>query len=125
MSNTARGTSGTGGPTTRRVFISHAHADNALCDRYVAALRAQGVDVWYDRTNLQSGTALSAEIERELQARTAFVVVVLLSPAAVASYWVRLEIDAYRALATRDSARLVVPVRIAPCEVPVLLRGLL
>jgi hypothetical protein len=119
MSNAARGTGG----TTRRVFVSHAHADNALCDRYVAALRAQGVDVWYDRTNLQSGSALSAEIERELQARTAFVV--LLSPAAVASYWVRLEIDAYRELAARDPARLVVPVRIAPCEIPVLLRGLL
>lgn len=111
-----------GGTTTRRVFLSHAHTDNALCDRYVAALRTQGLDVWYDRTNLQSGSELSAEIERELQARSAFVV--LLSPAAVASYWVRLEIDAARDLAARDSARLVLPVRIVPCDVPVLLRGL-
>lgn len=107
---------------TRRAFVSHAHADNALCDRYVAALRAHGLDVWYDRTNLQSGSVLSAEIERELQARGAFIV--LLSPAAVASYWVRLEIDAFRDLAARDPSRIVLPVRIAPCEIPVLLRGL-
>lgn len=110
------------GGTTRKVFISHAHADSALCDQFVAALRAHGLDVWYDRTNLQSGAALSSEIERELQARKAFVV--LLSPAAVASYWVRLEIDAYRDLAARDPARIVLPIRIAPCEIPVLLRGL-
>ncbi len=35
------------------VFVSHAHADNALCDQYVTALRARGLDVWYDRTNMQ------------------------------------------------------------------------
>ena len=41
-------------PTAYRpTFVSHAHANNALCDHYVAALRACGIDVWYDRNNLQ------------------------------------------------------------------------
>ena len=50
----------------RETFVSHAHADNDLCDRYVAALRARGIDVWYDRDNAQSGYLLSEQIEQEL-----------------------------------------------------------
>ncbi len=59
--------------TFRETFVSHAHADNALCDRYVAALRARGIDIWYDRDNAQNGHLLGSEIQRELQQRPAFV----------------------------------------------------
>ena len=106
-----------------KVFVSHAHADNDLCDRYVAALRARSLDVWYDRTNLQGGQSLSSEIERELEQRTAFVV--MLTPASLASYWVRLETDAFRDMAAHDPTRKMLPVRMSDCAVPPLMRGLL
>jgi hypothetical protein len=104
------------------IFLSHAHADNALCDRYVEALRARGLDVWYDRHNMQAGVSLSDDIERELHTRSAFVV--MLTPASVGSYWVKLEIAAFRDLASRDASRLMLPVRVGNCDVPLLLRGL-
>lgn len=104
------------------VFVSHAHADNAVCDRYVEALRARGLDVWYDRTNMQDGHMLNAEIEAQLEIRTAFVV--LLTPASVASYWVNLEVAAYRSLAAHDTRRIMLPVRIAECKVPLLMAGI-
>src|SRR5215469_4217059 len=104
------------------VFISHAHADNALCDRFVAALQASGLDVWYDRANMEGGRSLSVEIQKQLAERTAFVV--LLSPASANSYWVQLETDAYRDLAAHDRSRLMLPVKILPTEIPLLLRGL-
>lgn len=104
------------------VFVSHAHADNTLADRYVDALRKRGLDVWYDRTNLQGGQRLSKEIERELEQRTALVA--LLTPASVASYWVDMEVSAFRDLAAHDALRLLLPVRVAECSVPLLLRGL-
>src|SRR5579872_1620502 len=107
---------------TMQVFVSHAHADNELCDRYVTALRDRGLDVWYDRTSMQDGRMLSAEIERELERRRAFVV--LLTPVSVASYWVSLEISAFRSLAAHDPARLMLPVRIAQCKVPLLMAGI-
>lgn len=100
------------------VFVSHAHFDNDWCDRYVDALRQRGLDVWYDRTNLQVGHSLSSDIEMELRSRTAFVVMV--TPAALASQWVRSEIAAFRYLAAQEPARLFVPVRVAPCEMPLL-----
>ncbi|MGH2515618.1 MAG: toll/interleukin-1 receptor domain-containing protein, partial [Ktedonobacterales bacterium] len=104
------------------VFVSHAHADNELCDRYVAALRARGLDVWYDRINMRDGHFLSDQISEELERRTAFVV--LYTPASVDSFWVKPETRAYLNLLAQDSSRLLLPVRIAECKVPVLLQTL-
>lgn len=103
------------------VFVSHAHADNELCDRYVTALKQRGLDVWYDRTNMQDGHFLSEQIATELERRTAFLV--LLTPASAASFWVRLEMQAYLNLLAHDSARLFLSVRIADGTVPVLLQA--
>jgi tetratricopeptide (TPR) repeat protein len=106
--------------TTSRhtVFVSHTHADNKLCDRYVAALRARGLNVWYDRTNMQAGRSLSSDIEAELRRRSAFVVIV--TPTSLASQWVKSEIAAFRFLAATDPTRLFLPVRAALCEMPLL-----
>jgi tetratricopeptide (TPR) repeat protein len=105
-------------PSLHTVFVSHAHADNALCDRYVAALRARGLNVWYDRTNMQAGHSLSSDIESELRRRSAFVVIV--TPTSLASQWVKSEIAAFRFLAAKDPTRLFLPVRAALCEMPLL-----
>lgn len=68
----------------RPTFISHAHADNELCDRYAGALRARGINVWYDRDNAQVGHFLGDEIQRELERRPAFVL--LMTQAALDSF---------------------------------------
>jgi len=102
------------------IFMSHAHADSELCRSYVAALRVRGFDVWYDESNLQAGHSLTQDIERELQARKVFLV--MLTPASTASYWVRLETGAFRALMATDSTRLLLPVHLLPCDIPLLLR---
>lgn len=105
----------------RTVFLSHAHADNPLADRYAVALRERGLDVWYDRTSLRNGTGLSEVIEQELVRRGAFVL--LVTPESNKSHWVRLELDTYRDLVANDSDRILLPVRVLPCEVPPLLRA--
>ena len=109
-------------PKPHTVFASHSHHDNNKCLQYVLALRAMGLDVWVDINDLPDGTLLSQEIQSQLQQRTAFVI--FLTPASVNSYWVQLETDAFRDLASRDSSRLMLPVVIEKCEVPILLRGL-
>jgi ABC-type transport system substrate-binding protein len=103
------------------VFVSHAHADNERCDAFVEALRARGVDVWYDRSNLQAGHSLSGDIQQELESRLVFVL--LATPASLESYWVQAELDAFRDLSAHDRTRVIVPVRLAACEIPLLLRG--
>src|SRR5262249_51415079 len=77
----------------RPTFISHAHADNALCDRYADALQARGVPLYYDRANPQVGHKLGEMLEQELI--RAHALVVLVTPAALATFWVGEEIEMY------------------------------
>jgi len=107
----------------RPTFVSHAHADNRECDRFVAALRSHGIDIWYDRDNAQVGRSLSAEIQRELVQRPAFIL--LLTQHAIDSFWVPLELDAYFGLMAQDRSRLLLSVRIGRCTVPPFLNAFL
>ncbi len=100
----------------RATFVSHAHADNDLCDRYVAALRPRGIDIWYDRDNAQNGHLLGSEIQKEIQQRAAFVL--LMTENALGSFWVDLEMQSYLGLMAQDRSRLLLPVRIGSCAVP-------
>ena len=106
----------------RPTFVSHAHVDNDLCDRYVAALRARGIDTWYDRNDAQAGHFLGTDIQRELQQRTAFAL--LMTQQALDSFWVQLELQAYLGLMAQDRSRILLPVRIGPCQVPPFLNAL-
>lgn len=91
------------GRTQPQVFLSYAHADQARVAKLAEALSAAGLKVWWD-TALETGSRFSADIERELNASDA--VLVVWSAASVASAWVLDE-----AGHGRDSGRLV-PVRI-------------
>ncbi len=97
-------------------FVSHAHADNELCDQYVNALQKRGIDIWYDRNNAQCGHFLGEQIQQELTARSAFVL--LMTEASLKSFWVRLERETYLGLMAKDPARILVAVRIGPCQPP-------
>ncbi|HKV84870.1 MAG TPA: SUMF1/EgtB/PvdO family nonheme iron enzyme [Ktedonobacterales bacterium] len=107
----------------RPTFVSHAHADNELCDRYVAALVKRGIPLWYDRNNAQSGHFLGNEIQRELERRSAFVL--LLTQHALDSFWVDLETQSWLGLMARDRSRMLLPVRIGACDVPAMLNAFL
>lgn len=82
-----------------KVFISHAHDDNARCAPLLAALDAWGVDYWFDMRRLGAGDDLSASIQRAIAERDVFIRVCTL--AAQQSYWVRLETGAFRGLQAR------------------------
>jgi hypothetical protein len=50
------------------VFISYAHADNAAVVPVVDAVKANGREVWIDRTGLQTGDSWAGEIVRAIKA---------------------------------------------------------
>lgn len=72
------------------VFISYARDDEAVARRVARGLESAGLDVWWD-ANLPAHRAYSEEIERNLEAARA--VVVLWSATAAKSQWVRAEAD--------------------------------
>jgi TIR domain len=102
-----------------QIFLSHSHEDNAWCRDFVGALRQGGADVWYDEHNLGHG-GLRDAIERELLARPIFLVA--LSPAAVVSQWVRSEVDAAIDLQYAQPERIILPVVVDTCELPLFWR---
>lgn len=86
-----------------RIFLSHSTQDNEWCRPLVATLKSSGFDVWYDEQGLTGGTAWVQTLQREVQARDVFIVV--LSPEAWASPWVQEEVQL--AIATR---RMILPI---------------
>ena len=82
-----------------RVFLSYAREDIEPARKLAGILADTGQTVWWDR-HVHGGANFSEEIDREL--KNAQVVMVLWSPASIASAWVQDE-----AAEGRDSGRLV------------------
>ncbi len=82
----------------RHVFISYSRRDDIVMRRTVDFLRKQGIKIWVDNEKLTPGTPIwEEEIEKAIN--NAYAVVVMLSPDAKNSEWVRREItyaDQYR-----------------------------
>ncbi len=75
--------------SSARVMISYSRRDSDLVDRLERDLHAAGFPVWVDRRDIEGGDEWSKEIHRAID--DASVILVVLSPAAVASPWVRRE----------------------------------
>ena len=91
------------------VFVSYKREDAARVKKLVGALRATGLDVWWDE-DIPPSAPWEATIERAL--RDAKSVIVCWSPASVASENVRSE-----ARVARNDGRLI-QVFLKPCEPP-------
>ena len=72
------------------VFISHSSRDRPFVKRLVDVLRRHRVPVWYSETNFQGAQQWYDEIGAALRRCDWFVLI--LSPGAVASKWVKREL---------------------------------
>ncbi|HEV8018412.1 MAG TPA: TIR domain-containing protein, partial [Steroidobacteraceae bacterium] len=62
--------------TSQAVFISYASQDAEAAGRICAALRAAGVEVWLDRSELRGGDVWDQSIRRQIKNCTLFIPVV-------------------------------------------------
>lgn len=97
-------------PTRIRVFISYSRKDTVFVDRLDVSLKARGFYTWVDRRNLEPGEDFQDAIERAIE--RCQVLLVILSPDAVASRNVKLE---YR-YALKPLGLVVIPVLYKPVE---------
>lgn len=105
--------------TYRKSFISHAHADNTLCDPYAEALTHLGAPHYYDREDPQVGKSLPFALQERIQ--EANVLIVMVSPASLKSGWVDQEIAMFLHLWSKDQSRMLIPVTIEHCVLPPIL----
>jgi hypothetical protein len=110
-----------------KVFISHTPTDEALARQVATVLQESGLDVWDERTEITPGENWAAKVAEALRESEAMVV--LLTPEALRSSWVRRDIE-YALSEKRYNQRLI-PVLVPPSseeipqeEIPWILRRL-
>jgi len=74
-----------------KIFISHSHKDDVLARKIADSLKTAGFNVWDDTDEIMPGDNWAAKIAEGLRESEAMVV--LLTPAALESTWVRREIE--------------------------------
>ena len=107
-----------------KVFLSHTSADQDLVKAVGSFLQRHGIDVWIDDWQLTAGDSLVEKIGEALG--SADRMVVFLSPASMQSSWVRRElaVGIVTEVAKKNGGgdKFVLPVILAHCEIPILLR---
>jgi TolB-like protein/Tfp pilus assembly protein PilF len=63
-------------PHSGAVFVSYASQDAAAAERISGALRAAGIDVWFDRSELRGGEAWDRQIRKQIHDCTLFIPVI-------------------------------------------------
>jgi formylglycine-generating enzyme required for sulfatase activity len=96
-----------------RVFVSYASPDRAFAERLVNDLKRAGAEVWWDVSGIDEGDFLD-RINDALQ-QCAWLVLVL-TPNAIQSKWVKLEVNAAIHLRQQGFMDGVLPVLAAPTE---------
>ena len=77
--------------SSRAVFLSYASEDAESAQRIVEALRAAGLDVWFDRSELRGGDAWDAAIRRQIKSCALFIPVISRNTHARGEGYFRLE----------------------------------
>ncbi len=92
-------------------FISHSSEDRAFIESEILPrLKARGIDVWFSPHSIQTADNWERAIKAGLESSD--VLVVMMSPPAMASEWVRAELH----WAFTERPGRVVPVMLAPCK---------
>ncbi len=109
-----------------KVFISHAQTDDALARKVATVLEAAGLDVSNDKADILPGDNWADKVAQALRESEAMVV--LLTPEALRSHWVRHDIE--YALGQKGYHKRLIPVlattpeKIAQEDIPWILRRL-
>jgi hypothetical protein len=111
-------------PVPPKAFISHTSSDkDRFVTQFTERLRANGVDAWLDRWEIQAGDSLVHKIfEQGIAHANAFIVVV--SKNSINKPWVAEELSAGMVRKIQENCRLI-PVVLDECEVPASLKHLL
>lgn len=101
------------------LFLSHSSADKTFVEKLAKDLEGVGVNVRFDKWEIKVGDSLTGKIEEGLQANDYLGLV--LSPAAVASEWVKAELSAAWCRQMSSRKIVVLPILYQDCEIPFLL----
>ena len=99
-------------PIPRKLFLSHASADRPFVNKLATFLTVRKIPFWYSKRHLVGAQQWHDEIGKALQSCDWFLVVI--SPAAVRSKWVKREL--MYALNEDRYENRIIPLLYKPCD---------
>jgi len=102
------------------VFLSHHSEDKPRVRRLAECLRHAGLRVWFDEWSIQSGDIIALKVDEGLERSR--VLLLCISPAALASRWVALERSTALHRDPANEDRRFIPLLLSDCELPGTLR---
>lgn len=99
-----------------RVFISYAAPDEHYARMIRDALSRDNVSTFVDQFSLSIGDSINSAIGKAIAASD--FMIILVSPDALASEWMRREMETLTSLDWQQRAITVIPVKVRPCVVP-------
>ena len=93
-------------------FLSHSSADKDFARRLHSRMRDEGLRVWFDEVDMQSGKKLHEQIEDAIRLYDKLLLV--LSPASMNSEWVRTELRKAFKQERREGKRKLFPIGLVP-----------
>lgn len=103
----------------KRVFISYTGSDKAFVERLNTDLVNSGLKVWWDAWDIGVGDSIVEKVDKALSTHDHFVIV--LSPEAVRSRWVKKELNATLMRSLSDRRIKFLPVLHKPCKIPTII----
>ncbi len=102
------------------VFLSHNHVDKPRVRQLAERLRGAGLRVWFDEWTIRAGDIIALKVDEGLEQSR--VLVLCISPNALASGWVALERSTAVHRDPANAERRFVPLMLTSCELPDTLR---
>ena len=98
------------------VFLSHNAQDKPRVRRLAERLKAAGVRVWLDEWVIQAGDIIALKVDEGLEQSR--VLLLCISPAALASGWVALERSTAVHRDPANAGRRFIPLLLGDCALP-------
>lgn len=99
----------------RKVFISHSSANKEFVDKLTRDLNENGIDTWYDKTEIMPGDNLMEKLQEGLDEATHYIFV--LSPEALESKWVEYEVESTFLNTKEKGIKKFIPVKYRECKI--------
>lgn len=100
-------------------FLSHTSIDKPFIEKLANDLRQVGVNVWFDKWEIKISESLTWKIEEGIRGNEYLIIV--LSPEAISSEWVKSELGAAWAKQMQQKRVVVLPILYRNCDVPLFL----
>ncbi len=98
------------------IFLSHSSKDKPVVIQLASDLVYSGFPVWLDSWEMETGDSFVKRIFDGIDGST--FLIVALTPNAVASEWVKRELAAALESEKQMGRKLVLPIKLAPCDLP-------